>query len=555
MSQIHLLPPALVSKIAAGEVIERPAYVVKELLENSLDAGATQITVEISKGGLESIVVTDNGEGMTSNDLFLSWQRHTTSKLSPESDLTIIEKLGFRGEALASIAAISELTMQSRRHDEPGGNLLRIHNSKLLDNTMVGMAPGTKISVEQLFASLPGRQKFLGSAQTEWQHTIRIIEGQALAHPHVRFLVKHNGRVIFDAPAQTTQERLTGILGSEVAAQSFPFSLEDPYASITGFIGTPQLSFHTNVPSYLIVNQRVVKNKAVTQALKESYRGLLKVDATPFFLLYMQVPLQTVDVNIHPRKEEIKFLNERELTAALSQEIVSVANDQSLSYRWSTPEGDTNSFAAKSVRSDVVASFRKIQPSTPIMQLHDLYIVLPTEEGFVLIDQHAAHERILYEQLSESYQKLHNQQKITRFSKPKKLTLPISQIALLENNLTILQNLGFELEPRNDTTYLIHAVPEFFQDRNLLQLFQEILSDLEDGNMVRSIDKHTNRMLSFLACRMAIKGGDPLSQERVRELITELGNTKTSYTCPHGRPTHIEISLRDLEKAFGRANW
>lgn len=552
MSHIHVLPPALVSKIAAGEVIERPAYVVKELLENALDAGATQIVIEIFKGGLESIAVIDNGEGMSSDDLFLSWQRHTTSKLSPDSDLTIIEKLGFRGEALSSIAAVSDLTIQSRRHDEPSGNMIHVRNGRLLENSAIGMAPGTIVKVEQIFVGLPGRQKFLGSAQTEWKHTIRIIEGQALAYPHVRFTLKHNGRLVFDAPAQTMNERMAKILGAEVAEQSFPFQMEDPYASIIGFMGTPQLSFHTNIPSHLVVNQRVVKNAALIQTMKESYRGLLKVEATPFFLLYINVPLQAVDVNVHPRKEEVKFLNERELSASLGREIVSTAKAQSLSYRWSTPEGDTKSFAAKNVRSDVVASLRKAQTTTPMMQLHNLYILLQTDEGMVLIDQHAAHERVLYEKLSESYVRQKEDKKIIHFSEPKKLQLPLSQFSILEEHLLMLKDLGFTLEAGNDQSYLIHAVPEFFKDRNPLQLFQEILSDLEDGDMVRSIDKHTNRMLSFLACRMAIKGGDHLTQEKMHQLVLELGNTKTSYTCPHGRPTHIEVTLSDLEKAFGR---
>lgn len=552
MSKIHALPPLLVSKIAAGEVIERPAFVVKELVENALDAGSTQITVEVHKGGLESIAVIDNGEGMTADDLFLSWQRHTTSKLSPDSDLTIIEKLGFRGEALSSIAAVSALTIQSRRHDEPGGSLISVRNGKLLDSSAVGMAPGTIVRVEQIFSGLPGRQKFLSSAQTEWQHIVRILEGQALAYPSVRFVVKHNGRLVFDAPSQSTPDRMAKILGTEVAAQSFPFAMEDPYATITGFLGTPQLSFHTNVPSHFIVNQRVVKNPALVQALKESYKGLLKVEATPFFLLYINVPLQTVDVNIHPRKEEIKFLNERELSTALRQNVVSAANDQRLSYRWSTPEGDTNSYAAKTVRSDVVASLRNVTASTPIIQLHDLYIATPTPEGFVLIDQHAAHERVMFERLSESYEKLKKDQKVVRFSVPQELSLPVSQGAILESNLETLTKLGFEIKSIGESVFQVKAVPEFFQDRDLLQLFQEILTDLEDGEMVNAIDKHTNRMLAFLACRMAIKGGERLSDERIRELILELGNTKTSYTCPHGRPTHIELTLRDLEKAFGR---
>lgn len=552
MNTIHVLPPELVTKIAAGEVIERPAFVVKELIENAIDAGATQITIEVTKGGLESIMVADNGIGMSASDLFLAWQRHTTSKLAPDSDLTKIHTLGFRGEALASIAAVSDVTLQSRRAEDLGGNIVTLSHGKLLESGMVGMAPGTIVKVAQLFVGLPARRKFLSTAQTEWQHCLRIIEAQTLAHPEVRFMVKHNAKLVLDVPSQTQLERMEAVLGTEVVKESFPFDHQTGAVAIQGFLSTPQLSFHTNIPSYFIVNQRVIKNKALSQAIKESYRGLLKVEATPFFLLYLQVPAEMIDVNIHPRKEEIKFLNELELCQSLVNQIVSITKRQNLSYRWSTPKGDTKSFAAAAVKSDVIAGLKKISPTTPIIQLHNLYLVTQTDQGVLLIDQHAAHERILYERLSESYLKLKKHPKTIQFPRPKKLTLPLSQVNILEDNLATLESLGFKIEPVSAHAYLIHAVPEFFQDRNILQLFQEILTDLENHVALSDIDQHTNRMLAFLACRLAIKAGDKLTDSAMRELIHDLSLTKTAYTCPHGRPTHIEFSLLELEKAFGR---
>ncbi len=552
MNTIHVLPPELVTKIAAGEVIERPAFVVKELIENAIDAEATQITIEVTKGGLESVMVADNGIGMSASDLFLAWQRHTTSKLLPDSDLTKINTLGFRGEALASITAVSEVTLQSRRAQDPGGNKVMISHGKLLESDVVGMAPGTIVRVEQLFFGLPARRKFLSTAQTEWQQCIQIIEAQTLAHPEIRFVVKHNARLILDLPKQSQSERMAAVLGAEVAKESFLFDYQAAAVSVQGFLGTPQLSFHTNIPSYFIVNQRVVKNKALSQAIKESYRGLLKVEATPFFLLYLQVPPEMIDVNIHPRKEEIKFLNESELCQNIIGQIISLTKRQSLSYRWSTPKGDTKSFAAAAVKADVIAGLKKLTPATPIIQLHNLYLVTQTDEGLLLIDQHAAHERILYEKLSESYAQLQKTQKTVHLPKPKKLSLPLSQVNILEDNISTLENLGFILEPASAHDYFIYAVPEFFQDRNILQLFQEILSDLEHQASISEIDKHTNRMLAFLACRLAIKAGDKLTDETIRELIRDVSLTKTAYTCPHGRPTHLEFSLLELEKAFGR---
>ncbi len=555
MSKIKVLPPQLIAKIAAGEVIERPAFVVKELIENAVDAGATHITVEIKKGGLESITVVDNGSGMSADDLFLAWQKHTTSKLAPDSDLTQIATLGFRGEALASMAAVSELTLQSRLKSEAIGNKVVIHHGKLIETTVVGMAAGTLVKVEHLFAGVPARQKFLGSANTEWHQCIKIIEAQALALPQIKFSVKHNGRVIFDVPTQTPAARLMAILGADVAAQSLLFSLDDPYAKITGFIGTPQLSFHTSIPSYFIVNQRVVKNKNLAQAIKASYKGLLKVEATPFFLLYVEVLPEMIDVNVHPRKEDIVFLNEPVLAQAIGREITAIANQHNLSFQWGTPKGDTNSFAAKAVRGEVQTSLQKIAPEDTVLQLHNLYLIAQTKEGVILIDQHAAHERVLYERLSASYVQLKQSQKAVRFTSAKKLSLPLSQMALVETHLPELTELGFQLVQTSPNTYDLHAVPSFFQDRQPLQLFQELLNDLEAGGETAPIDKHTNRMLSFLACRMAIKAGQPLDQTEIKKLIKELAETKTSYTCPHGRPTHLEISLPELEKMFGRTGF
>jgi DNA mismatch repair protein MutL len=552
MSVIHVLPPALVAKIAAGEVIERPAFVVKELIENSLDAGATHVTIEIAKGGLESMLVADNGVGMSASDLFLAWQRHTTSKIPPDSDLTRIETLGFRGEALASIAAVSEFSIQSRLASEPGGHKLEISHGKLIENSSVGMAPGTIVRVEHLFSSLPARQKFLASPQTEWHHIVHVVESQALAHPEVRFTLKHNGKLILDALPQTMAERMAAVLGSDVPAKSFPFTLEEPHVSIQGFLGTPELSFQTHLPTFLIVNQRVIGNKAITQAIKSSYRGLLKVESSPFFLLQIKVQPELVDVNVHPRKEEIKFLNELELAQRISSRIKEIAGHQNLSFRWSTPKGDTSSYAANQVRTDVLASLKKLSKKTPIIQLHNLYLITQTERGVLLIDQHAAHEKILYEKLVAEYSHRSRRQKKIVFKQPKKLTLPLSQIALIEAHLETLNKLGFDLDKKDQTTYFVRAVPELFQDRNMLQLFQEVLAELEQPNSSDHIDQHTNRMLSYLSCRMAIKSGDPLDDATIRQLLHDLSQTKTGYTCPHGRPTHLELTLSELEKAFGR---
>lgn len=551
MATIHVLPPEIVSKIAAGEVIERPAFVIKELVENAIDAGATTITILVSKSGLESIIVSDNGIGMSADDLFLSWQKHTTSKLAPTHDLSQIATLGFRGEALASIAAVSELTIQSRQKSETGGMAISIHDGIYKESSPVGMAPGTIVEVKHVFANFPARKKFLSSAQTEWQHCLRVIEAQAVAYPKIRFVVTHNNRQVLDLVPQSPMQRMKSVLGEAVATQTFSFSAKTPYIRVQGFLGTPQLSFQTNLPSFLVVNQRVIGNKKITQAIRNTYRGLLKVEASPFYVLYLEVPSDMIDVNIHPRKEEIAFLNETELIETINRNIITVAKKQNFSFNWSTPKGDTASFAAKSIRSDVLEDLRTISPESKVLQLHNLYLVTETKHGILIIDQHAAHERILYDKLLATYLKKKTDQKIFNFSKPKKLHLPVSQMAILQSQQQALKDLGFTLEVVNPTLCLVHAVPELFQDRPVLQLFQELLSDLEQPAST-AIDAHTNRMVAYLACRMAIKAGDYIDPEVAKQLLLDLAKTPSGYTCPHGRPTHIEMTLGDLEKAFGR---
>jgi DNA mismatch repair protein MutL len=552
MNRIHTLPPAVVAKIAAGEVIERPAYAVKELVENAIDAGATQITVETEKGGMAAIVVTDNGEGMTQSDLLLSWQPHTTSKTPADSDLARIETLGFRGEALSSIAAVGNLVIQSRPRDEPGGSRLEIQTGRFVGCSPVGMAPGTIVRVEDLFAAVPARQKFLSGIQTEWQHIVRVMESFALAYPAVRFVLRHNGRPVLDVSKQTREERLSAVLGGDVFRSSFPFVVDGPHFSVSGYLGKPQASFQTNVPSYLIVNGRVVRNRKLAAAIGSAYRGLLMVDASPFYLLYITVPPEMADVNIHPRKEDITFLNESDLCDRIAEGIRQIAAGQDLMFRWTTPKADTASAAARTLRSDVVTALSAINRETPMVQIHNLYIVAQTATGILLIDQHAAHERVLYERYCERYERLRADGSTFTFPEPLLLTLPLSQRPVFDDNMPMLAALGFTIVPAGAGTYAIRTVPEYFRDRDIVQLFQEILGDLEETGTVSGIDRHTNRMLSFLACRSAVKSGDPLTPEQIRELVRQLSLTHTAYTCPHGRPTHIEMALGDLERMFGR---
>lgn len=551
MTKIHVLPPHLVAKIAAGEVIERPAFVVKELLENALDAHATQITIEIHKGGLEAIIVTDNGEGMDESDLFLAWQRHTTSKIPSDSDLSQIKTLGFRGEALASISSVSNFIIQSRRKNAVGGHLIEVHNGKFMQSKPTGMAPGTHVRVEHLFESFPARHKFLKNKDREWQYIVQIVESYMLAYPKVRFTLKHNNRKIITALAESLESRIKNTLGSDVLDQSFPFQLVDDHFKINGYLGTPQLSFQSQIPSYLIVNNRVVKSKNITLAIKNAYRSLLKVDTTPFFLLLVNLSYDLVDVNVHPRKEEVSFFDEAKLCEKIVTQIVKTAENQNLSFQWTTPKAYTKSFAAEILKSDTVSSLKKFNIKQNLLQIHNLYILVQTKKGFVIVDQHAAHERVLYERFMSNFLDKKSFSKQYTFPTPQKFTLPLSQRVLFVNHKNELKRNGFIFE-RKGKSYFLTSVPELFKDRNIIQLMQDLLWELEQPNSKNDVDRHTNRLLSFLACRSAVKAGDDLTQDEMKTLLKELSATKSPYTCPHGRPTSFEVSLSDLKTSFGR---
>lgn len=553
---IRSLPNSVVAQVAAGEVVERPASIVKELIENALDAGATEILVEVEKAGREYILVADNGHGIPENELLLAIQPHTTSKLESVNDLLRLASYGFRGEALASIAAISALRLESRTASSPHGSYLETEGGEIQQGSL-GMDQGTRVQVRKLFQRIPARSKFLKSESTEWRHIFSVIQSQAFAHPEVGWKVTHNGKEMLNLPAgQNRINRLLSLLGERIHRQFLPVDRSVPHFGISGYVSLPQFATSQR-QQQLFVNRRPIQSAVVQQAVREAYAQLVELDANPSYFLWLELPPETVDINIHPRKETVRFLDERtirELVSVAVKETLSVSAEQAqelmTQHAWLVKEGSTASNLGKELKQAVL-SHSKVA-SDEVWQLHDVFLIQPTETGVRFIDQHAAHERILFERFLQAYREKRQEGKSVQLESSVSFTVTPHARQLLEEYRAELEQLGFEFELWERNLVIIRSAPEIFADRNLPELFQEVLQDLAEGKSLDGIDTATQRLLAYLACRSAIKAGEPLSNEQKQQLLTELRQTPRNFTCPHGRPIVHDLSLEELYSLFKR---
>lgn len=577
MNKIHILPEHVVTKIAAGEVIERPVYAVKELVENSLDAEAKAITILIEEGGLKSITVIDNGEGMSHDDIQESIKHHSTSKISLEEDLSSIETLGFRGEALSSIAAVSKMTLRSKTSDAQAGIELQIRNGEIEKLSPIGMPQGTTVIVENLFYSVPGRKKFLKSIRTEFRYIIDLVTTTALVNPHIAFSLTHNKKTIFDLH-QTTDvlERIEMLLGKDIFANLLPLSYDDSYIKISGFIAKPQITTVTPYKQYLYINKRKITDRMISLAIKDAYGELLRPGTYPVCILFLSLPYETVDVNVHPRKEMVRFVNNQLIRDAIHKTIAETLLANNLTFHksyWDNPfgfhtglqdapsqtYGRTDSYAGRLLKEKRLPwnlhSFITAESDT--FQLHNLYVFTETQDGVLLIDQHAAHERILFEEfLDRHYDEKGNpgrqSEKSYELPQPIFVELSVSESELFTEYKDIFIELGFDIEHFKGTNFLLHSVPHIYQDRNYHKLIHEILEDLHHKEQPKELDSISRRMIAYLACRAAVKAGDPLTKKQCKELIEKLEKTANNATCPHGRPTKIEIPREQIDRLFKR---
>ncbi len=569
MTKIHLLSHDVIAKIAAGEVIERPVFAIKELLENSIDANSTVIKIELEQAGLKKICVTDNGEGMGKDDLGECYKPHTTSKIKSEEDLFSVHSLGFRGEALASIAAISTVVIRSRTTQDNVGNEIKIAPNSQVELTPFGMPTGTQIIISGLFDAIPARKKFLTNSALEFKLIAELVTSIAIASPEVSITLIHNNKKIIDlAKNQSLKERIESLLGTDIAKNLLPVHVENEYLQISGFIVKPHISAQSTSKQFVYVNKRKVNDKKLSASIKSIYGTLLESKVQPIFFLFISLPFERVDVNVHPRKEYVAFTDPELVLSSINDAITKTLSQTSLIYndkRWkkgryapslyeeqSVREGNVSSFTAQILKDSVSAwnSEVDVLQSSEIIQLHDLYLVYQTKKSIVLIDQHAAHERILYEQYLNEFILLRQKGLSVKRSPSIHLELSAIERNSLEENYSFFEELGYRIIFSLKTELI--AAPNLFKDRNHTKLIRELLEDIESEQKIKNIDSGSHKMIAFLACRKAIKAGDKVTREQAENIIKKLNECENKYTCPHGRPTQVEISLKELHYMFHR---
>ncbi len=620
---ITRLPDEVANHIAAGEVIERPASVVKELVENSIDADATQIDIEIGIGGKAYIRIRDNGHGMTQENAQRAFERHATSKIACTEDISNISTLGFRGEALPSIASVSKMKLMTQTADSVIGTRIEIHGGEIVHVQESGATTGTYIEVNDLFYKTPARLKFLKAPATEMSYINAIITDQALANPHLGFTVKNNGKEQLHLPADSTlQQRIAGLFGRDIVRNVIEIHQSAGSLELRGFIGLPSCNRTNRTYQKIIINGRPVKDRVIGHAIQQGYDTLIPKRRFPVVFLFLSIPVQLVDVNVHPTKTEVRFVNSQTihdlvrrgirdtLSAALnrsalpsfagSDDVRNVSDDapQQISLPSTPAQEESSPFLpefpeaeqviqpvetsssdhfseasappsvpfepSRSQRFSSSASLASQEhlahsmhsgPSTfsrmrPIGQFDETYILAQADEELFIIDQHAAHERVFYEKLKQQFQ--------TREIDIQQLLFPVSielshrEQAVLEGALKTLQDYGFELEPFGGTTYLLKAVPALLAKADYKKLLYDIIDQLDESQKAESIERKLDEIFSVMACHAAIRAHQRLQDSQMIALFRQMDALALPYTCPHGRPTVIKISLNELEKKFGR---
>jgi DNA mismatch repair protein MutL len=651
MGRIRILSDQVANQIAAGEVVERPASVVKELLENSLDAGATRIRIEVEGGGRKLIRLVDNGHGMVRDDALLAFERHATSKLHSSDDLLEIRTLGFRGEALPSIASVSRLTLETRATEDAAGTAVELAGGKILSVEDAGMPAGTTICVRDLFYNTPARRKFLKSEQTELAHIAALVTHYALAHPERHFELHSATQALLIAPAvASTGDRLFQIFGRDTAALMLttaaeidftraglpeppPWKREAGYAPpdpgflrISGFVSKPELQKLNRNSIYVFVNHRLIRDRVVLHALTEAYRNILPPTSFPVVLLFLEMPPQEVDVNVHPAKTEVRFRQPSfvhdfirdtvratlmaarpaasftaALTAAPSASaslLVDISpmpgppsatvfspravaeseagpsasdaddftlrapvvpespgcfafSDQGIAVGYETEDNRAGAGEAAAFASDnPAATLNALATLKPLGQLRDSFILAANDEGLWIIDQHVAHERILFEKIlrDREVEKVQRQ----RLLMPVLVDLLPAQMVSFATIAQELERNGFEAEPFGPHTLAIKAAPVGLEGRELERMLEEVLAVPEREQQAENAETRGRRIAASIACHAAIKVNMPLDPKKIDWLLTELGKTEHPTSCPHGRPIALRYSHKDIQRAFQR---
>jgi DNA mismatch repair protein MutL len=601
MGRIIALDQNMVNMIAAGEVIERPASVVKELLENSIDAGASRITVSVEDGGRKLISVADDGCGMDAEDLARAFEPHATSKIKTSADLRHISTLGFRGEALASIASVAQIKAVSRTKDSPGANCIEIDCGSRADVTPCSADRGTTVQVRDLFYKLPARRKFLKTANTEMTHIVEHFTRIAVARADLGLTLTHNGREAYRLTAgQRLRGRIAELFSDEIAGGLIEADSQEKGLHVFALLGKPAIARTSNKFQYVFLNGRFIRDKFVSHAIKEAYRGALEPDRFPVVFVFIQIPQEDVDVNVHPTKIEVRFCNANlvhsQILGCLREKLLAADLDMPVKLPSSgQPVGSRPSGTAAQMRSRKVADamaefFKKHRPShtqqqfgfrparafgspsaagqlargpaAPAlakvgfqqrnwMQIHDSFIIAQSEDGFIIIDQHALHERIIYEDLSRRLRRgrLESQKLLI----PESFELTDVQGGAIANHAELFERLGLELAPFGPRTMAIQAFPVMLSRAAPVEFVCDLLDLLVDKELGFDEERMLEEVLRMAACKGAIKAGQRLSDGEIEQLLADREEVEYSSRCPHGRPTTIKFTMSELEKQFKRS--
>ncbi len=590
MSIIKILPENLVNQIAAGEVVERPASVVKELIENSIDASADKIIIEIKDGGKTLIKIMDNGIGMDSEDLQLAIKRHATSKIFQESDLWKIKTMGFRGEALASIASVSKMIIKSKKEHLISGCQIECNAEDLLTMRDTAMDRGTTVEVYDLFFNTPARQKYLKNENTELGYITSVITTIALANEKISFKYLHNGNIIFDLPKVTDAiSRISDIFGKNTADAMIPVFYGGTEFQINGFVGKPVLSRSSSKHQYFFVNNRYIQHHILANTIKSAFHSMLMENKKPVFIININIDPALIDVNVHPRKIEVRFEDQQSLIKAMyncvkasleKNNLIPKGFTEAKNYmqgygfeKSSREEKSTGTVQDAINFSKEILQKRDLRPlhqggnslhfaggkddtsspellCVPVSQVSNSYIVAQNDKELLLIDQHAAHERVRYEQLMDQFE--NEKKSIQPLLVPSQIEFAYEEVSIIEGNKEIFTNLGFEIEHFGGNTYLIHAVPSFLAKEDSEQVIKGVLDDIINEKSPSKFQGKKEDIINYMACRSAIKFGQKLSLDEMQSLLWQVEKLKRPYTCPHGRPTMISLTLDELEKMFGR---
>ena len=610
---IRVLPKTVASQIAAGEVVERPASVVKELVENSIDAGASRIRVELEAGGIELIRISDDGVGIEADELRLAIEPHATSKITDTEDLDHIATMGFRGEAMASIASVSRLTIRSRTAGAEGASEIRCEGGQIGQVTPAPGAPGTVVEVRNLFYSTPARRKFLKTPQTERGRCLKVIRELAMANPAIGFVLESDGRTVLEVePGQLPRERVLAVLGRELESQMLEVSadaFDDARGlALWGLVGRPEIARPTAIAQHVFVNGRPIRDRTIQHALKEAYRGLMEHSRYPTAVLMIEMAPEGVDVNVHPAKAEVRFrdsglvhsvihravkeaLGRADLTPAVDplaalrprSELPGSGLDTRASgddavvdfFTREVPRAVSGKISYESLRRALEvpvepadppegaaesapvqppaggASFAEPKPQ-PVLQIHNSYVVTQDESGVVIVDQHALHERVMFEYLLERLSRgpLESQGLLT----PEVVEVSPTQIETLDSLAELFARIGIEARSMGPTAVGVYAFPSFLFDRGVeVQPFMsDLLEQASQSAEPPTSEEALRRVVDMMSCKAAVKAGDKLTVDELTRLMELRDEVERSSSCPHGRPTSVRLSLADLEKLFHR---